>query len=427
MNFIDWPISFHRALQIYAFIIALLCATCSAQQQPRYSWDQIHDLFLRSNPTLKAQAQSVASNKAAEITAGLRPNPTIQNDTTSATIGVYQEFEIGGKRTARVRSANLATQISQTDSADVRRSLSLQLRQAFVSALQAESDLQFARDNLANYRRTVDLNREMLQQGQIARADFLRIQLQTMQFETDLDDATLELSTAKAFLRGLVGTGNLPNDFDVEGELKALPFDTDLPALKQLALQNRPDLKSAETGRLKAAADVRLAQANRWPDPTVGTSFLHAGNEMPGPAWFEPFYPRGTTSNAMGVGIASIQIPLFNRNQGEIARTKSEQIRAEFLVQAAQSQVIQDVEQSYAQFTSARDRLLLYEDTYLSAAKESLEIEDFSFHKGGASVLEFLDAERTYRATELAYHQQLAAYLNALAQLQSAAGLDLSH
>ena len=403
----------------------LLGVSCSAQQTQSYSWQQLQDLLVRSNPTLRAQEQSIVSNKAAEMSAAARPNPTLQNDTTSATIGIYQEFEIGGKRSARIRSAKLATQISQTDAADARRTLTLNLRQAYVAALQAKSNLQFARDNLANYQHTVDLNREMLQAGEISRADFLRIQLQTLQFETDLDDATLNLKTAKSTLRGLLGNANLPEDFDINGELKAQPFDSKLDDLRKLALENRPDLKSAETGRLKAAADLRLAQADRWPDPTIGISFLHTGNEMPGPQWFEPFYPKGSTSNAMGLGFASIQIPIFNRNQGEIARTRSEQIRADCLAQAAQNQVIQDVDSAYAQFDSARNRLNLYEKTYLATAKESLDIEEFSFHKGGASVLDFLDAERTYRATQLAYHQQLAAYLDALAQLQSAAGLEV--
>ncbi len=411
--------------RIACFAVVLLFSTVSsAQQVPGYTWEKIHDLFLRSNPTLRAQEQSVVSNRAAEETAAALPNPTLQNDTTSATIGIYQEFEIGGKRSARIRSARLATQISQTDAADARRTLTFNLRSAFIAALQAKSDLQFARDNLANFKRTVELNREMLEQGEIARADFLRIQLQMLQFETDLDDANLELTTAKATLRGLLGAGNLPVDFDVEGDLKLEPFDKNLTELKKLALQNRPDLKSAETGRQKATADVQLAQANRWPDPTVGTSFLHTGNEMPGPNWFEPFYPKGSTSNAMGVGMA-IPLPIFNRNQGEIARAKSEEIRTEFLAQTAQNQVTQDVESAYADFVSARERLRLYEDTYLGAAKESLDIEDFSFHRGGASVLDFLDAERTYRATQLAHHQQQAAYLNALAQLKSAAGLEV--
>jgi len=414
-----------RVLVMGSAVVLFSSPSCG-QQLPAYDWQQIHDLLVRTNPTLRAQQQSIVSNKAAEMTAALRPNPTLQNDTTSATIGIYQEFEIGGKRAARIHSAMLATQISETDAADALRTLTLSLRQIFITALQAKADLQLARDNLTNYKHTVDLNREMLQQGEIARADFLRIQLQMLQFETDFDDASLELKTAKATLRGLVGGSALSGDFDVQGELNAPPFDKELAELQKLALQNRPDLKSAETGQQKAAADVRLAQANRWPDPIIGTSFLHTGNEMPGPQWFEPFYPKGSTSNAMGVGVASIQLPIFNRNQGEIARTKSEAIRADFLARAAQNQVTQDVETAYAQFVSSRDRLRLYENTYLGAAKESLDIEDFSFHHGGASVLDFLDAERTYRSTQLAYHQQLASYLNALAQLQSAAGLDIT-
>ena len=421
---ISSPSALRAALLLFA--LAGHSIACTAQQEHGYNWVQIQELFLRSNPTLRAQEQSVISNRAAEVTASLRPNPTFQNDTTSATIGIYQEFEIGGKRSARMKSAGLATQISQSDAADARRTLTLNLRLAFISALQAKSDLQFARENLTNYQKTVDINKEMLSQGAIARADFLRIQLETLQFETDLDDAVLEMNTAKATLRGMLGPGSLTSDFDVQGDLKTGTFDKDLAELENIALMNRPDLKSAETGRLKASADLRLAQANRWPDPTIGSSYLHTGNEMGGPSWFQPFYPKGNASNAMGLGIASIQIPIFNRNQGEISRARSEQLRSDFLEQAARNQVLQDVESAYASFVSSRERVRLYEETYLAAAKESLDIEDFSFHKGGASILDFLDAERTYRATQLAYRQQLAAYLNSLAQLQVAAGLDVT-
>lgn len=420
-------LSYHPVRPLALLVLsAALPAACPAQQLPSYTWDQMHSLLDRSNPTLRAQEQSTISSRAAEVTAGLRPNPTLQNDTTSATLGIYQEFEIGGKRAARIRSAKLATAMSQADAADTRRTLTLDLRQAFVTALQSKSDVQFAQENLANYRRTVEINRQMLQQGEIARADFLRIELETLQFQTDLDDANLQLKTAKATLRGLLGTSALPGDFDVLGDLKAQPFDKDLADLKMLAVQNRPDLKSAETAQQKAAADVRLAQANRWPDPTVGASFIHSGNEFPGPGWFEPFYPKGATSNAIGIGLASIPLPIFNRNQGEVARAKSDEVRSGLLARAAENQVIQDVESAYAQLASARERLKMYEDTYLAEAKESLEIEEFSFHNGGASILDYLDAQRTYRTTQLAYRQELAVYLQALAQLQSAAGLDIT-
>ncbi len=413
-----------RSGRVLGFVLVTAACFCSTAwgQQPSFTWEQIRDTFLSSNPTLHAQAQSVESARAGEITAGLRPNPTFQNDTTSATAGIYQEFEIGGKRSARLQSARLATSISQTDFGDTRRTLVLTLRQAFIGALQAQSDLDFARENLASYEKVVELNRLMLEQGEISRADLLKIELQILQFQSDVDDATLSLKDAKATLRGLVGPFNLPQEFGIRGELKAVPLAKNLSDLEQLALANRPDLKSAQTALEKTIADLRLAKANRWPDPTIGTSFLHTGNEIGGPSWFQPFYPKGAASNAMGLGIASISLPVFNRNQGEIARTKSEQLRADFLIQATRNQILQDVETAYASVESSRERVRLYEQRYLSLAKESLDTEEFSFHNGGASILDFLDAERTYRATQLAYRQQLALYLTSIAQLEAAVG-----
>jgi cobalt-zinc-cadmium efflux system outer membrane protein len=423
----QYSISMRSGRFLVSVLLTLACLVNVVwAQQQSFTWEQLRDQFLSTNPTLKAQAQSVQSTRASEITAGLRPNPTFQNDTTSATIGIYQEFEIGGKRSARLQSARLATSISHADFADTRRTLIFNLRQAFIAALQARSDLDFARENLANYGKVVDLNRLMLEQGEISRADFLKIELQILQFQTDVDDATLVLKTAKATLRALLGPSNLPQEFDIRGDLQAIPMEKSLSDLQQLALSNRPDLKSAETGREKAIADLHLAKANRWPDPTIGTSFLHAGNEIGGPSWFQPFYPKGPTTNSMGLGIASVPIPIFNRNQGEIARAKSEQLRADFLLQAARTQVLQDVETAYASFESSRERVRLYEQAYLSRAKESLDIEEFSFRNGAASILDFLDAERTYRTTQLTYRQQLAAYLTNLAQLEAAVGTQVT-
>ncbi|HVH88824.1 MAG TPA: TolC family protein [Terriglobales bacterium] len=420
-QFLRHQILDHALSSLLLALVILASGQVQAQQQA-FTWEQIRDKFLATNATLRAQAQSIESNRANEITAALHPNPQFQNDTTSATLGIYQELEMPGKRPSRMQSARLATSISQTDFLDSRRTLLFNLRQAFFQALLAKSNLDFARDNLANYQKVVDLNRTMFEAGQISRADFLKIELQMLQFQTDLDDAALALRTAKATLRALVGPNNFPQDFDVQGDLRVVPLEKSLSELQQLALANRPDLKSAETGRQKAFADLRLAKANRWPDPTIGTSFLHTGNEIGGPSWFEPFYPKGQTSNAMGLALASISIPIFNRNQGEVARTRSEQLRANFLAQAVHNQVLQDVEIAYASFESSRERVRLYDQTYLSRAKESLDIEEFSFRQGAASILDFLDATRTYRAAQLAYRQQLAAYLTNLAQLEAAVG-----
>jgi cobalt-zinc-cadmium efflux system outer membrane protein len=376
------------------------------------------------NPTLLAGAQGIESSRAAEVTAGLPPNPTLQNDTTSATAGIYQEIEMGGKRRARVDSAQLATSIARTDLADARRDVVFRVREAFTSALLAKANVNLARENLSSFQKVIDLNRLRLEKGAMSGADFLKIELQMLPFQTDLEDATLALRTAKASLRSLLGSSALADEFEVEGELSAGPFEKGLQELEQLALAHRPDLKSSETGREKAAADVRLAKANRYPDPTIGVSYLHTGNEIGGPSWFEPFYPKGETSNAMGLGI-SVPLPLFNRNQGEIARTQAEQRKADFVAQATRNQVLQDVETAYASLHSSRSRVSLYEQIYLSRVKDSRDAAEFAFQRGATSLLDLLDAERTYRATQLAYRQELAAYMTHLAELESAVGVEM--
>ena len=410
-----------RSLLLAAILPFCPVVSTGAQTIRSLTLAQALALAEHQNPALLAQAQSIESSRAGEVTAGLRPNPSLQNDTTSATIGIYQELELGGKRRGRLESARLATAISRTDFADARRKLALNVRQAFVAALLARADAELARENLSSFQKVIDLNRIRLDKGALSGADFLKIELQMLQFETDLEDATLALQTGKAALRGLLGDGNLPQEFDVEGELGTVPFEHDLSELQRIALANRPDLKSAETAREKAGADIRLAGANGYPDPTIGVSLLHTGNEVGGPGWFQPFYPKTATSNAMGMGV-SIPIPLFNRNQGEIARTRSEQRRADFLAQAIRNQVLQDVETAYASFQSSRARVRLYEETYLPRVSESRDIAEFSFQKGATSVLEFLDTERTYRGTQLAYRRELAAYLTNLAQLEAAVG-----
>lgn len=408
-------------------VLECLAGATAHSASPAEEQDRIRSLTLaqalsladRQNPTVQAQVEAIESARADEITAGLRPNPTLQNDTTSATAGVYQEFEVGRKRGARLDSARLATAVSRSDLTDARRTLVFEVRQAFVGALLARADLELARQNVANFQSVIDLNRLRVDRGALSGSDFLKIQLQMLQFQTDLEDARLAIGTAKAALRSLLGGSNLADEFEVEGDLRAVPIDAALSDLRQRALDNRPDLRSAEIGIRKAAADLRLAKANGYPDPTIGVSWLHTGSEIGGPNWFQPFYPKGERSDAMGVGV-SFPIPLFNRNQGEIARTASEQRRAAFLAQAVRDRVLQDVETADASFRSSRERIRLYEETYLSRAKESRDIAEYAFERGATSIVDFLDAERTYRATELAYRRELASYGINLAQLEAA-------
>jgi len=419
-----------RRLAVAAAALAFFAASprSLAAQSPdvrRLTLPEAIALAERQNPVLRAQAQGIESSRADEIIAGLPPNPAFQNDTTGATAGVYQEIEVGGKRRARLESARLATSIAATDLANTRRSLVLEVRQAFIGGLLARAEIALAQANLEGFQKVLDLNRIRLEQGAMSGADFRKIELQLLQFQTDLADATLASRSAAATLRSLLAASDLPERLEMEGELGEARFDVaDLPELRRRAVSGRPDLQSAELGLEKTAADVGLARANRWPDPTVGVSYLHTGNEIGGPTWFEPLFPKGEASNAMGLGV-SFPIPLFNQNQGAIARAQSEQRRAEFLVEAARNQVLQDVDTAHAALESSRDRLRLYETTYLSAAKDSRDTAEFAFQRGATSLLDFLDAERTYRATRLGYLQQLAAWASNLAQLEAAVGAEV--
>jgi cobalt-zinc-cadmium efflux system outer membrane protein len=384
--------------------------------------DQAVALALQHNPSLRAQELAVASARAGETTARLRPNPILSNETADLTAMVTQLMELGGKRARRMDSARLATEIAHRDLADARRTLLLTVRATFAAGLLAQSNLALAQENLENFRRVEELNRLRFEAGEIARSELLKVQLQKLQFAGDVQDATLALATAKAALRALVSTPSLPEDFDLEGNQSVPEDDRSLEALKAQALAGRPDLRAAETTLQKAQADWRLARANRTPDLSLVVGWQHSGSSV-GPSWFQPFYGKGPVSNTLGFGL-SFPLRLFDRYQGEIARTRVEIDRATALAQSARDQVLSDVETAYAAMRVSKQRVALYEATYLSAAKESREIAEFAYQKGGASTIELLDAERTYRATLIAYQQAKSAYLSSVFQVEAAVGSD---
>jgi cobalt-zinc-cadmium efflux system outer membrane protein len=371
---------------------------------------------------LRAEELAVASARAGEITARLRPNPILGNETADLTAMVTQLIELGGKRARRMDSARLATEVARSDHADARRTLLLTVRATFAAGLLAQSNLALAQENLENFRRVEELSRLRFEAGDIARSELLKVQLQELQFAADVQDATLALATAKAALRALVSTPNLPEDFDLEGGQPLPEDERSLDTLKAQALAARPDLRSAETTVEKAQADWRLARANGTTDLSLVAGWLHSGSSV-GPPWFQPFYGKGPVSNTLGFGL-SFPLRLFDRNQGEIAHTRVEIDRATALAQSARDQVLSNVATAYAAMWVSKQRVALYETTYLSVAKESRAIAEFAYQKGGASTIELLDAERTYRATLIAYQQAKSAYLSSVFQVEAAVGSD---
>jgi outer membrane protein, heavy metal efflux system len=420
------PIAAARSLAIAAALAHGLYG-----QSTVLNWEQIKTHFLMQNQTLLAGQISVEESKANEITAGLRPNPqfNLSQDglqlTPSAgtwrpltgvvvTHGVSMLIERQNKRGRRVDSARLATSSAGSDQEDLQRTLLFAVRTAFLNTLQAKALVELTQANLQSYDQAIEANRTRFQAGDISELDFQRVEIQRVQFESDLASARVNLRTAKIQLLALLNDRTPVDDFDVAGDFEYRESILQLSELRQSAVANRPDLRSAETAIEKAKADNRLAIANGTADPVVAAWYAR------NPSFNNPF-----DSNTLGLSI-SIPVRLFDKNQGEKARTALEISRAERLRDALLAGIYRDVDSAYASVENVRNLVRPYRDKY---RQESADIRDkvsFSYSQGNATVLEFLDAQKSYRDTQVAYVGLVGSYWSALAQLSVAVGQEVN-
>jgi len=402
----------------------LILAGSSTSSAQALNWEQVHERFLANNPNVLASRIFVREAEANEITAGLRPNPQLGMvldqfhifnpnplqpfNNAQWTPTVSQLFERRHKRELRVDSAKLATSATSTDELDLERQLTFALRTAFVQTLQAKSILELAGDNLNYYDEVIRVNGERLKAGDISQSDFDRIQLQRVQFETDLINAQVSLRTAKIALLAIMNDRSTSVDaLDITGAFDFKETMLLQQELRQAALDARPDLRTATTAVRKANVDNRLAWANGSWDPTVG---------------FE--YQRTQPDNTAGVTLA-LPIRIFDKNQGEKARTQLEIQRVEKIRDAIVGSIFRDVDSAYETVESTRRLLRPYRDRYLPQAEKVRETVSFAYKNGGASLLDFLDAQKTYRDTQLAYRNLIGSYLNAVSQLNFAVGREV--
>ena len=386
--------------------------------------EQALDLAKRNNPTLQANQTLIQQNKAQEITANLRPNPVLSWDTqylplfapslwsdpnyweTQAQydVGVGYLFERGKKRQHRLDAAKTATAVTEAQVSDAQRTVLANAAQLFVTALLAKSNLEFAESLLDSYKKTVTLSEERHQAGAMSRNDLLKIQLQSLQFESDVNDAQLARAQALASLRQYLGFDSVPSDYEVVGTLAYEPVTARLEDLQARAVTNRPDLQAAQRSVTASESQVGLAKANGKVDLNVSFD-----------------YTRLNQSN-LGAFYFNLPLPVFNKNQGEIARTQYAVTQSQFQQKAAEQQVLTEVQNAYEGLQRSEQTVQLYDKGYLDKATQSLEITKFSYEHGAASLLDFLDAERSYRSTQLSYRQALATYMTALEQLRQAVG-----
>ena len=414
----------------WSAIAAVVLLPPAIQSQTAFNWQQIKAQFAAANPTLKAAQLNVDESRAQEITAFLRPNPdfgfTVDGFQVTPNEGVWRPFsgvletpsvsylhERRHKRELRRDTAKQTTAVAESTYSDQERSLLFNLRNAFVGVLQAKAVLENARGNLSYWDRELTVNRTRYNAGDMALVDLNRLELQRVQFEADFETAMVNLRTAKIQLLTLLNSRTPIEQFDVNG---AYDFKEELKPLEDFrmaALETRPDLKAAQQNVELAKLNHQLAEANGSTDPTFSAWFSH------NPSFSNPF-----ATETVG-GSVSIPLRIFDRNQGEKARTQIDIGRNERLRDAAEASVLSDVESAYWTLVQALNLLKPYKTKYLPLAEDTRNRISFSFQNGGASLLDFLDAEKSYRDTRLAYLNLIGSYLVASAQMNMAVGREV--
>jgi cobalt-zinc-cadmium efflux system outer membrane protein len=382
-------------------------------------------MALRHNHTLQAARTTIQQNQAAEITAGLRPNPNLFVDweylplfsraqgqsiaeyiqsSTEGDIGMSYLIERGHKRDHRLEAARAATAVTRSQVADNERGIAFQVGALFINAQLAESTLDLARQDLESFQKTVAISNVQYKDGGMSENDNLKIRLQLVQFENDVQQAILARAQALSDLRQQLGYESVSADYDVIGEFEYHPLTMTAEELQAKALQNRPDLRAAVLGVTAANSQYSLAKANGKQDPTFSANYSHV-NGINGLTWS-----------------FSIPLAIFDRNQGNIAQTRVGIRQAEETQKAASGQVLTDVRDAYEAVQENGRIASVFQDTYLAVAQKSRAISEYAYGRSALALLDFLDAERTYRATQLAYRQAVASYLIALEQLRQAVG-----
>jgi cobalt-zinc-cadmium efflux system outer membrane protein len=387
------------------------------------SLDDAIQMALRHNHNLLAARTTIQQSEAEEITANLRPNPVLLSDwqflpifqpsqfsadyldnTAQFDLGVSYLFERGKKRQHRLRAAKDVTAQTRSLVADSERGLAFSVASGFINVELAESTLALAQQDLQGFQNTVDISQARYNAGDIGEGDLLKIKLQMLQFQTDVSQAKLARVEGLSDLRQLLGYESIAADYDVAGSFEYQPVKGNVDDFQAMALQNRPDLRAAQQGVTAANSQHALQQAIGKRDITGEVNYTHIGY-----------------LNDISL-FGQMQMPIFDRNQGEIARAAYAVTQAQEQERFANGQVLTDVRDAFENLHTNDEVVGLYRSGYLDEAQQSRDISEYAYRHGAASLLDFLDAERSFRATQLAYRQALASYLLALEQLRQAVG-----
>ena len=426
-----------RLTGVVQFCIALIAfCGCTAWAQTsapnRITLDDAIQLALQHNHSMLAARTTILQSQADEKTANLRPNPSLfadweylplgspakQNpavygghstadylhDNTEADIGLSYLIERGKKRQHRLAAAKDITAQTKSLVGDNERTLTFSVATAFVNVQLAESTIELAEADLKSFRQTVELAELRYQKGAISEDDYLKIKLQLLQFETDVQQAQLAKVEGLSDLRQLLGYESVAADYDVIGQFEYQPLNGNAEDFQAKALSNRPDLRAAQQGIAAARSQYEVQKTIGKPDVTVQGNYSHVNSINAA-----TFY-------------VSIPLPIFNRNQGNIEHTHIAITQAQEQERAASGQVMTDVRDAFEGLRDNEHIVQFYRSGYLDVAQKDRDISEYAYKRGAASLLDFLDAERSYRATQLAYRQAVASYLLSVEQLREAVG-----
>jgi cobalt-zinc-cadmium efflux system outer membrane protein len=426
---------FWRGCGVWLMLCAgasLVASQAAPTQSPpqSWTWEQVKDRLELNNTTLLAGKLNIEELKAEEITAFLRPNPQLSLTVDGTQIapkngewpvfagtyevpGVSYLFERRHKRQLRLENAKEGTAVGTAQQDDLVRNLLFNLRNAFVGVLQAKAVVRVAHDNLEYYDKVLKISRDRYEAGDIAQIDLDRLELQRLQYESDLQSALVNLRTTKINMLALLDDRRPVDSFDVEGAFDFSEEMLPLDYYRKDALDARPDLRAAALTVKQAETAYKLAEANGSTDPTVGAWYTHNASDN-----------NPLATDTLGVNV-TLPLRIFDRNQGEKLRTKIDIKRSEKLRDGVETQVFSDVDSAYAVLNSNVTLLRPYKQKYLAQAVRVRDTILFSYQHGGASLLDFLNAESDYRSVELSYTNLVGSYLTAAAQLNQAVGREV--
>ena len=406
-------------------LLAVAVSSIQAQDKPSkrtITLDEAVEIFLRQNLELVAGRYDIETAEAEKLTARLRPNPQFTLGLAdlplnlsgpilkeqSYSYGIGHTVELGGKRNKRIDVANANADVARGQFQMTVWQLTNDLKRKFYTVVLNQQLLNLARENESTFEEIVKHTTELVNAGEISGLDLERVEVEKLKFDTDVANSERDYEVALRDLRFALGGDYRTMDIDVTGTIDYEPYQFSFSELRDKALAERPDLKAAQLSERAADANIRLQNAQRIPDLTLGAGIDQA--------------PSGTSTYTAGIGIA---LPVWDRNQGERAKALIEKKKAQNQEQLLTNQVLSDVDKALVAFDLQKRRVDLYRTGVITKVNDIQRLTEVALKAGESSTLDLLDAIRTRRDTLAGFYQTLFDYQMSLLDLELATATPL--